>query len=96
MTVAGTGDVYYDPYDAEIWADPYPTFRRLREEAPLYYNEKHDFYAVSRYADVERGLVDHETFSSARGAILEVIKSGVEIPPGGGQVDSVRFRPSEE
>ena len=49
-------DVYYDPYDVDINADPYPVFRRLREEAPLYYNEPHDFYAVSRYEDVERGL----------------------------------------
>ena len=57
-------------------------FRRLREEAPLYYNEPHDFYAVSRYEDVERGLVDRDTYSSARGGILELIKSGLEIPPG--------------
>ena len=47
-------DVYYDPYDVDIDADPYPTFRRMREEAPLYYNERHDFYALSRFADVER------------------------------------------
>ena len=46
-------DVYYDPYDVEISADPYPVFRRLRDEAPLYYNEQHDFYAVSRADDVE-------------------------------------------
>ena len=57
MTATQTSDVYYDPYDVEIDRDPYPTFRRLREEAPLYYNERHDFYAVSRYDDVERGLV---------------------------------------
>ena len=44
-TVSGDGDVYYDPYDAEITADPYPVFRRLREEAPLYYNAQYDFYA---------------------------------------------------
>jgi cytochrome P450 len=75
-------DVYYDPYDVEINADPYPMFRRLRDEVPLYYNEQHDFFAVSRYDDVTRALVDHETFSSARGAIIELIKSGVEIPPG--------------
>ena len=47
--------VYFDPYDVDINADPYPTFRRLREEAPLYYNEQHDFYALSRFADVEQG-----------------------------------------
>ena len=72
----------YDPYDVGINADPYPVFRRLREEAPLYYNDTHDFYAVSRYDDVERGLKDRETFISGRGGVLELIKSGIEIPPG--------------
>jgi cytochrome P450 len=75
-------DLYYDPYDVAINADPYPVFRRLRDEAPCYYNDVHDFYAVSRYDDVERGLVDKVTFSSARGGILELIKAGIEIPPG--------------
>lgn len=75
-------DVYFDPYDVEINANPYPVYRRLREEAPLYYNEQHDFWAVSRYDDVERGLVDHATFSSSRGGILELIKAGIEMPPG--------------
>lgn len=74
--------VYYDPYKVEINADPYPVFRRLREEAPLYYNEQYAFYAVSRYDDVERGLVDRDTFISGRGAVLEVIKANIEIPPG--------------
>jgi len=74
--------VYWDPYDARFAADPYPVLARLREEAPLYYNGQHDFYAVSRYADVERGLPDWQTFSSARGSILELIKSGIEMPPG--------------
>jgi ferredoxin len=40
------------------FATPYPAFARLREQAPLYYNEQYDFYAVSRYEDVERGLLD--------------------------------------
>jgi cytochrome P450 len=75
-------DLYYDPYDVAINADPYPVYRRLREDAPLYYNEAHDFYAVSRYDDVERGLVDAETFPSSRGGILELIKAGIEMPPG--------------
>jgi cytochrome P450 len=76
------GDVYYDPYDIAINADPYPVWRRLREEAPLYVNEEHGFYALSRYEDVERGLVGWETFPSSKGAILELIKAGIEIPPG--------------
>ncbi|BBY05672.1 cytochrome P450 [Mycobacterium noviomagense] len=82
MTVGATSDVYYDPYNVELNADPYGMFRRLREEAPLYYNEQHDFYALSRFADVDRALVDYETFSSARGAILELIKANIEMPPG--------------
>jgi cytochrome P450 len=80
--VSTTNDVYFDPYDVEINANPYPTFARLRDEAPLYYNEQHDFYALSRFADVNKGLVDHETFSSARGAIIELIKANIDIPSG--------------
>jgi cytochrome P450 len=82
VTVTAPNGVYYDPYDVEINADPYRAFRGLREQAPLYYNEQHDFYALSRFADVDRALVDHETFSSARGAIIELIKANIEIPPG--------------
>jgi cytochrome P450 len=87
MTVtSGTADtaedVRYDPYDLELNADPYPMFKRIREEAPLYYNAEHDFYAVSRFDDVNKAAFDHETFSSARGAVLEIIKSGMDIPPG--------------
>ncbi|GAA2118851.1 cytochrome P450 [Actinomadura napierensis] len=73
---------YWDPYDPRFTADPYPTYRRLRDDAPLYHNEKYDFYAVSRYADMDRGLPDWQTFSSARGNILEFVKAGIELPPG--------------
>ncbi|MGV0837744.1 cytochrome P450 [Mycolicibacterium thermoresistibile] len=82
MTVSAPNDVYYDPYDVALNADPYPMFKRLREEAPLYYNAEHDFYALSRFDDVNAAVLDHETFSSGRGAVLEIIKSGMEIPPG--------------
>jgi cytochrome P450 len=73
---------YYDPYDFDIDADPYPVWKRLRDEAPLYYNEKYGFYALSRYADVEPGLVDWQTYSSAKGSVLEFIKADVKMPPG--------------
>jgi cytochrome P450 len=56
MAVTSESDVSYDPYDVEIDADPYPVFRRLREEAPLYRNDEHDFWALSRFADVQAGL----------------------------------------
>ncbi len=82
MTISTGNDVHYDPYDVVVNADPYPTFARLREQAPLYYNTEHDFYAVSRFADVDKALVDHVTFSSARGIIVELIKANLDIPPG--------------
>ena len=43
MTVDQSTEVYYDPYDVEINTDPYPVFRRLRDEAPVYHNEQHGF-----------------------------------------------------
>jgi cytochrome P450 len=64
---------YYDPYDAAIDADPYPVWKRLRDEAPLYYNEQHDFYALSRFPDVLAASLDWTTYSSARGTVLEFI-----------------------
>jgi cytochrome P450 len=82
VTTTAPSDVYYDPYDVELNADPYPMFKRIREEKPLYYNETHDFYALSRFADVNAALIDKDTFSSARGAIIELIKANIEIPPG--------------
>jgi cytochrome P450 len=75
-------DVYYDPYDFAIDDDPYPVWRRLRDEAPLYYNEKYDFFALSRFDDVEKALIDWDTYRSGRGSVLEIIKAGIEIPPG--------------
>jgi len=79
---ATDADVYYDPFDFAIDTDPYPVWKRLRDERPLYYNERYDFFALSRYDDVEAGLIDWETYSSARGTLLELIKSGAEMPPG--------------
>ncbi|HEU5306312.1 MAG TPA: cytochrome P450 [Acidimicrobiia bacterium] len=75
-------EIYYDPYDFEIDTDPYPVWTRLRDEAPLYYNEKYDFFAVSRFDDVERCSVDWRTYRSGRGSVLEIIKQGIDIPPG--------------
>jgi cytochrome P450 len=82
MTVTSDSDLYYDPYDREIDLDPYPTYKRLRDEAPLYYNEAHDFWGLSRFDDVEAALKDMNRFSSAKGDILEVIKADPTMPPG--------------
>jgi cytochrome P450 len=80
--VTATESVYYDPYDFEIDVDPYPIWKRMRDEAPLYYNERYDFYAVSRFDDVERCSVDWRTYISGKGSVLELIKAGFEPPPG--------------
>ncbi len=81
VTTTDSG-LYYDPYDFGIDTDPYPIWRRLREERPLYYNERYDFYALSRFDDVERGLVDWNTYSSAKGTLIELIRGDYPIPSG--------------
>ena len=81
MTISG-GTVYYDPYDLEIDTDPYPVWKQLRDEVPLYYNAKYDFFALSRFSDVDRALLDWDTYRSGRGSILELIRADIELPPG--------------
>ena len=81
-TMTTSQGVYYDPYDRAICEHPYEVMKRLRDEAPLYYHEELDFYAVSRFDDVERGLQERDSFSSARGVFLEMIKAGIEFPSG--------------
>ena len=76
------GAVYWDPFDQHIARDPYPIYKRMRAKAPLYYNEQHDFYALSRHAEIDAALTNWKTFSSARGPIIELIQAGIEIPPG--------------
>jgi cytochrome P450 len=66
----------FDPYAQEYFDDPYEIYRRMRDEAPLYYDEEQDFYALTRHADVAAALKDHEAFSSTRGCHLSMIKSG--------------------
>ncbi|HZN13104.1 MAG TPA: cytochrome P450 [Acidimicrobiales bacterium] len=68
--------VRYDPYAYEVHEDPYPIYARLREEAPLYRNDDHDFWALSRYADVNAAFRDTARFSSANGVSIEPSASG--------------------
>jgi cytochrome P450 len=82
MTLAPESASYYDPYDFDIDADPYPVWRRMRDEQPLYYNEKYDFFALSRFDDVEKALVDWDTYRSGKGSVLELIRANIELPPG--------------
>jgi cytochrome P450 family 130 len=63
----GSGRIVYDPFDAATMRDPYPIYRALRAERPVYYNPERDFYALSRFDDIFRALRDPATFSSAEG-----------------------------
>jgi cytochrome P450 len=82
MTVTNEAAVYYDPYDVEIAANPWPTYARLREEAPIYYNERYRFWAISRHSDVEAALANWEAFSNSRSDILELVNSEFDMPKG--------------
>jgi cytochrome P450 len=75
-------DIYYDPFDIEIDKDPYPLWERMREEAPLYFNEKFNFYALSRFDVVEKAFIDWDTYRSGRGQTLEIILANIEVPSG--------------
>ncbi|HEY5024966.1 MAG TPA: cytochrome P450 [Acidimicrobiales bacterium] len=71
-TGAGTGTpVHYSPYDYEIHEDPYPTYARLRTEAPLYRNDEFDFWALSRHADVLGAFRDPAHLSNRFGVTLD-------------------------
>ena len=82
MAITEQGDLRYDPYDVEVNTSPYEVFRRLRAEQPLFRNDEYDFWAVSRFDDVEAVLKDHRTYSSAKGNILELIQADMDLPPG--------------
>jgi len=64
--------VEFDPFSDDFFNAPFNTYRRLRDEAPVYHNEKYGFWALSRYEDVEPALKDSETYSSARGITLDM------------------------
>ena len=70
--------IYYDPYDYEIDADPHPIWRRMREEQPLYRNERYGFWALSRFEDVWAAYHDTATFSSSHGVQLETLDEPVK------------------
>ncbi|MDQ1373957.1 MAG: hypothetical protein QOJ09_1295, partial [Actinomycetota bacterium] len=66
----------YSPYAYENHEDPYPTYARLRAEAPVYRNDELGFWALSRHADVTAAFRDTATFSNANGVSLEPSATG--------------------
>ncbi|HZT67835.1 MAG TPA: cytochrome P450 [Acidimicrobiales bacterium] len=65
--------VEFDPFSADFFEDPYATYRRLRDEAPVYHSRRYGFYALSRYDDVVAAHRDWETFSSSHGVDLSML-----------------------
>jgi cytochrome P450 len=80
-TLTTSKAVVFDPFSDDFFNTPYSTYRRLRDEAPVYYSETYDFYALTRHADVTAAMKDVETFSSSRGIDLEMVQSGNPPPP---------------
>src|SRR5882724_6059598 len=72
--------VVFDPFSEEFFNDPAAVFRRLREEAPLYYDDEGDYYVLTRHDDVAAAFKDHESFSSARGCDLAMVRSKGGVP----------------
>ncbi len=73
-------ELVFDPYSDEFRADPHAVYRRMRDEAPVYYDRARDFYALTRYEDVAAAYRDFESYSSAGGVDSEMVRSG-EAPP---------------
>jgi cytochrome P450 len=76
-----TSKVVFDPFSNDFFNSPYATYRRMRDEEPVYYSENYDFYALTRHADVVAAMKDSETFSSSRGVDLAMVQSGNPVPP---------------
>ena len=74
-------DIICDPYSRELDSDPYPIYKRLRDEFPCYWSEPGDCWMLTRYADVAAAARDWETFSSAQGNMLDDIpeRTGVTL-----------------
>ncbi len=77
MTVhVGDHELVLDPYDYDFHEDPYPYYRRLRDEAPLYHNEELGFWALSRHGDVHQGFRNSTTLSNRDGVSLDPASRG--------------------
>jgi cytochrome P450 len=66
-------DLVLDPYDYDFHEDPYPYYKRLRDEAPLYRNEERNFWALTRHADVHKGFRNTTALSNKLGVSLDPI-----------------------
>lgn len=74
MTAVTPPKVEFDPFSDDFFANPYGTYRRMRDETPVYYSDRYDFYALSRHQDVAAAFKDYETYSSAYGVDLSQVR----------------------
>ncbi|WP_454793735.1 cytochrome P450 [Mycolicibacterium lutetiense] len=75
-----TAQVVFDPFSADFFNGPYETYRRMREEAPVYRSADYDFYALTRHEDVAAAFKDFDTYSSAYGVDLGMVRTGQKVP----------------
>lgn len=71
-----TAMVVFDPFSEDFFNSPYETYRRMRNEAPVYYSRRYDFYALTRHEDVAAAFKDYATYSSAYGVDLAQVRKG--------------------
>jgi cytochrome P450 len=77
--VQTSSGIYYDPYDVEIDRDVHAVWRRMREEEPVYWNDKYGFWAFSLFDDVWNAYHDTSTFSSTHGVLLETLDAPLDM-----------------
>ena len=80
MTISPSPPIYYDPFDGGIDQDVHAVWRRMREEQPVYWNDRYGFWALSRFADVWAAYHDTATFSSTHGVMPESLDEPIDMP----------------
>ena len=75
-------DLYWDPFTPELRNDPYPLWKRMRDEAPVWHNDRYDFWALTRFHDVEAANKDHDTYVSSHGTTVETMTDEPHLDTG--------------
>ena len=71
MSATAVAGIEFDPYDHALQDDPYPTYARLRREDPFHHNVEHDFWVISRHADVHAAWRSDSAYSNRMGVTLD-------------------------
>lgn len=79
-------DIFFDPYSDVFYDHPYELYKQLRDEAPVSFNPKYNFFALARYADVVEASRDHETYSNRWGAAPPFLANAESVAEGPGNM----------